>query len=262
MLDPPIIDPEPPVVPEVPEIVIVDDRPPPPPPEPPIILPPVIPEPPIVDPEPPEPPVVLPPVVPPIIVVPPIPPVPPVVPPVPPVPPVVPPPRQYGSGLNPGFIQPTAFYNTTNPNQSKFYWGGHGYQYGPTFNQQEYNQVAGPVTPFGLQGQAQPLTGQQISNVISGVPLVQQPVVPATRIEQYRADTRTPPSYGQVQLNPQYTGAAAARTNTTGSDNNMNRVTAKLGDNWFNRQQASAAAGDWDNYYAIQKQVDDILYKP
>jgi hypothetical protein len=42
----------------------------------------------------------------------------------------------------------------------------------------------------------------------------------------------------------------------------MNKVTAQLGENWFNRQQAAANAGDWDNYYAIQKQVDNILYKP
>jgi len=41
---------------------------------------------------------------------------------------------------------------------------------------------------------------------------------------------------------------------------NMDRVTAQLGPNWFNKQQAAAASGDWDSYYNMQKQVDDIMY--
>ena len=213
----------------------------------------------------------------PIVVVPPYtPPTPPTTPPY--TPPVFPelPPRTYGSGLNPGFIQPGAFYNTTNPNQSKFFWGGHGYQAGPDFDQRQYNQVAAPVTPYGLQGQAQPLTGQQISNVIAGQPLVQAPVVPATRVEQYRPNYNRPPSYGQIQLNPQYGGsaattatpAAAARSiapqmsTAAPATGNMDQVTAQLGPNWFNKQQASAAAGDWDSYYQIQQQVDNIMYQP
>ena len=164
--------------------------------------------------------------------------------------------------MNPGYIQPTAFYNTTNPNQSKFYWGGHGYQYGPTFDAQQYNQVAAPVTPYGLQGQAQPLTGQQITDVINGVPLVRQPIRPATRVEQYRADTRTPPSYGQIKLDPRYgnTVATTAAAVAPASTNPRNQeIAAKLGANWFNRQQAAAASGDWDTYYEIQRQVDAIL---
>ena len=36
-------------------------------------------------------------------------------------------------------------------------------------------------------------------------------------------------------------------------------ITRQLGANWFNRQQAAAAAGDWETYYAIQRQVDAIL---
>ena len=55
-------------------------------------------------------------------------------------------------GLNPGWIQPTPFYNTTSPVQSQYYWGQHPYQPGPTFNQALYNTVpAAPATPFGLQ---------------------------------------------------------------------------------------------------------------
>lgn len=56
------------------------------------------------------------------------------------------------SGLNPGWIEPTRFYNTTSPVQSQYYWGGHGYQEGPTFNSQQYNTVPdAPTTPWGLQ---------------------------------------------------------------------------------------------------------------
>jgi hypothetical protein len=121
--------------------------------------------------------------------------------------------------------------------------------------------VAAPVTPYGLQGQAQPLTGQQIDDIINGVPLVQQPIRPATRVEQYRADTRTPPSYGQVKLDPRYGNTVAATAPVTPTSNNPRNqeITAKLGANWFNRQQAAAAAGDWDTYYEIQRQVDAIL---
>jgi hypothetical protein len=55
-------------------------------------------------------------------------------------------------GLNPGWIQPTPFYNTTSPVQSQYYWGQRPYQPGPTFNQALYNTVpAAPATPFGLQ---------------------------------------------------------------------------------------------------------------
>ena len=274
IVDPPIVDPEP----EVPEIVITDTPEPPLPPVPPdVVVPPDIVDPPIVDPEPP---IDLTPYIP-IVVVPPyVPPTPPVTPPSTYVPPVFPElaPRTFGSGLNPGFIQPGAFYNTTNPNQSKFYWGGHGYQSGPDFDQRQYNQVAGPVTPYGLQGQAQPLTGQQITDVVQGRPLVQAPVAPATRVEQYRPDYRELPTYGQIQLSPQYAGSAArtaaapmmassfaepqaaVAAPAPAASGNMDRVTAQLGPNWFNKQQAAASAGDWDSYYNMQKQVDDIMY--
>ena len=60
--------------------------------------------------------------------------------------------RIYNPGLNPGFVQPTAFYRTSSPVQSKFYWGQHPYQPGPTFDQTLYNTVPGaPQQPFGLQ---------------------------------------------------------------------------------------------------------------
>ncbi len=55
-------------------------------------------------------------------------------------------------GLNPGWVQPTPFYNTTSPVQSQYYWGQHPYQPGPRFDQALYNNVpAAPAVPFGLQ---------------------------------------------------------------------------------------------------------------
>jgi hypothetical protein len=166
----------------------------------------------------------------------------------------------FEGGLNPGFIQPTPFYRTNDPAQSKFYWGGHGYQYGPTFNAQEYNRVAAPNTPFGLQQLAKPLTGQEITDVISGRPYVSGPVAPATRMEQYVPDTRTPPSYGQVKLNPTYTGATQTPARTASP--NYSNVSQKLGDNWFNKQQAFAMAGDWDAYNDYTQQINNILNPP
>jgi hypothetical protein len=62
---------------------------------------------------------------------------------------------QVPTGLNPGFIAPTPFYQTTSPVQSQFYWGSHDYQAGPTFDATAYNTVAAaPKTPWGLQEMA------------------------------------------------------------------------------------------------------------
>jgi hypothetical protein len=48
-------------------------------------------------------------------------------------------------------MAPTPFYNTTNDVQSKFSWGTHGYQPGPTFNAAAYNQAAAMTSPWGAQ---------------------------------------------------------------------------------------------------------------
>lgn len=56
-------------------------------------------------------------------------------------------------GLNPGMITDVPEqYNTTSPVQSKFYWGGHPYQTGETFDRDLYKQSPGvPAQPYGLQ---------------------------------------------------------------------------------------------------------------
>lgn len=87
-------------------------------------------------------------------------------------------------GLNPGWIAPTPFYNTTSPAQSQFYWGAHPFQPGPTFNAQLYNQSVGaPMTPWGQQNIAQPLTPQEMTQAYQGQPIVRPPLPVATRYE-------------------------------------------------------------------------------
>ncbi|CAB4165892.1 hypothetical protein UFOVP841_6 [uncultured Caudovirales phage] len=54
-------------------------------------------------------------------------------------------------GLNPGWIAPAPYYQTTSPVQSKFYYGPRPYQPGPTFNQALYDTVPAPQQPWGLQ---------------------------------------------------------------------------------------------------------------
>jgi len=143
--------------------------------------------------------------------------------------------------------------------QSKFFWGQHGFQEGPKFNEVLYNQAAAPDTPWGLQQVATPLTSQQIEDIVMGRN-VTTPVVPnATRREAY-AQGPVAPSYGQRKLEPKITNQPASNVAYSPSTTYNNpELTKQLGANWFNRQQAAANAGDWETYYAIQKQVDQIL---
>jgi len=54
--------------------------------------------------------------------------------------------------LNPGFIQPGPFYNTTSPVQAKFNYGQRALQTGATFDPLAYNNVPGAsAQPYGLQ---------------------------------------------------------------------------------------------------------------
>jgi hypothetical protein len=72
------------------------------------------------------------------------------------------------TGLNPGWIEPPPFYNTTSPVQSQYYWGGHGYQEGPTFNAQQYNTVPNaPQAPWGLQEMAPVARPQDLVDYIN-----------------------------------------------------------------------------------------------
>jgi hypothetical protein len=110
------------------------------------------------------------------------------------------PPTQWGAthplaqgGVNPGyFTNPTPFYQTTSPVQSKYYWGAHPYiQSKDQFGQ--VNQVPNaPTTPWGLQQQRGAFDvnnfithnlGLELSNFQQPYPLPQQspavaPVIP------------------------------------------------------------------------------------
>jgi hypothetical protein len=84
-------------------------------------------------------------------------------------------------GLNPGWIQPPVFYNTTSPVQGRYYWGQHAYQPGPTFDPLAYNNVPGaPDQPWGLQQMYTPLNIEQYLRSINapGYTPIAGPVAP------------------------------------------------------------------------------------
>lgn len=67
-------------------------------------------------------------------------------------------------GLSPGLIAPTPFYQTTSPVQSQYYYGGHPFQAGETFDPGLYNTApAAPEIPWGLQQMYQDLSPQDIA---------------------------------------------------------------------------------------------------
>lgn len=85
-------------------------------------------------------------------------------------------------GLNPGFMNPTPFYNTFDDAQSKFSWGARAFQPGPTFDANLYNAAPAPQTPWGAQQIAQPLSPEQFARAAQGLPVAQQPVQAAQRV--------------------------------------------------------------------------------
>jgi hypothetical protein len=73
-------------------------------------------------------------------------------------------------GLNPGFIEPPTYYQTTDPAQSKYYWGEHPYQPTQTFNKQLYNTLPNaPVSPWGLGKTQTAATREQILAAMQGL---------------------------------------------------------------------------------------------
>ena len=103
-----------------------------------------------------------------------------------------------GQGLNPGWITPTPFYQTTNPAQSQFYWGSHGFQNGPTFNAQAFNQAPAPMTPWGAQSVAEPLTPEQTQAAYMGTYTPISEATPATRVQPYNPQVMMQPTQDQI----------------------------------------------------------------
>jgi hypothetical protein len=170
--------------------------------------------------------------------------------------------------INPGYIQPQPFYNTTNAAQSKFFWGGSGPQFvsgdpANPFNARAYNQVAAPDTPYGLGQIAAPLSPEEVQQAIAGT-YKQRPGTPAaTRVEAYKPNTMAAPSYGQVKVGiPQ---AAIAPTNAPGQTKELysaiqkTQITQALGPNWQRDLDNAALNGDYATIVRIQNQIDAIL---
>jgi len=85
-------------------------------------------------------------------------------------------------GLNPGWITPTPFYDTTNDVQSQYYWGSHPFQSGNTFNAQQYNTVpAAPQQAWGQQGVMGQLTPAELAAMMQAPGTMgQQGIMPAS----------------------------------------------------------------------------------
>ena len=105
-------------------------------------------------------------------------------------------------------------------------------------------------------------------------PLARRHAIPATRATPYAPPPGTPPSYGQVQLNPAYsgatstpvysgsvgsTGAASAVNPASGATPTANisyeQVAQVLGQDSANAMQAAANAGNWTAYNEILKRA-------
>jgi len=106
-------------------------------------------------------------------------------------------------GLNPGLIEATPFYNTSNDAQAKYYWGAHPFQYAPNFDPNIAQQGFGPTTPFGIQNIAKPLTPQDMQAVMAGT--YRAPTAaPATRIQQYNPAVASAPAAGPLPIMPTF----------------------------------------------------------
>jgi len=172
--------------------------------------------------------------------------------------------------INPGWIQPKAFYNTTNPAQSKFFWGGHGPQFtsgnpAAPFDARAYNQVAAPNTPWGLGQVAAPMSPADMEAIINGTYRAPQGTPAATRAEAYAPNPYPVPSYGQVQV-----GGPVAPTTNTGSTRTSSLYTADqkaaiataLGKDWQKRLDNAALNGDYATVVDIQNQIAAIINPP
>jgi hypothetical protein len=171
--------------------------------------------------------------------------------------------------INPGYIQPRAFYNTTNDAQSKFFWGGHGPQFvsnnpAQPFDARAYNQAAAPATPWGRGQVAAPLSPADMAAIMAGTYRAPTGTPAATRAEAYAPNPYAVPSYGQVQV-----GGPVAPTTTTPTSTGRTKdlytadqkatITASLGKDWQSRLDNAALNGDYATIVAIQRQIDSIL---
>ena len=128
-------------------------------------------------------------------------------------------------GLNPGMIQVTPAYQTTNPTQSQYYWGQHPYEMNAN-DIGSYNNVAAPATPWGLQNQQ-----MAIGYDAQGKPIFAPPSAPATR-------TAAGPKTQQQQLHDAWTSGDYA---TVQNLVNANNITTTQANNLWSPNTAAAA---------------------
>ena len=171
--------------------------------------------------------------------------------------------------INPGYIQPTPFYNTTNAAQSKFSWAGKGPQFvsdnpAQPFNARAYNQAAAPATPWGLGQVAAPLSPADMEAIINGTYTAPKGTAPATRAEAYAPNPYAVPSYGQVKVG----GPVAPTTTTTPTSgktkdlytaDQKTAISQALGSDWQKRLDNAALNGDYATIVAIQNQINAVL---
>jgi hypothetical protein len=166
--------------------------------------------------------------------------------------------------INPGFIEPQAFYNTTNDAQSKFFWGGHGPQFGTNqFDAKAYNQVAAPNTPYGAQSVTGSLSPEDYDAIIAGNYRAPQ-VTPATRAEAYQPSPYQPYQYGQVRVGldlPSQIGSNTTNPNNPANvdytnNGQYNLVAGVLGPDLARQQQEAIARGDNETAQRIQSQYE------
>jgi hypothetical protein len=137
--------------------------------------------------------------------------------------------------------------------QSKFNWGMKGYQVGPKFDAQAYNQAPGSATPWGLQQLAKPLTSAQIADLIAGRPMSQQPVAaPATRAQAYNPASMITPNATNVYQLP------TVRTTPVSSNAAVSAGPTALEQQLAYDQQQALAQGDNALYWDIQARLDAL----
>ena len=175
--------------------------------------------------------------------------------------------------INPGYIQPRAFYNTTNDAQSRFYWGNHGPQFvsgnaAQPFDARAYNQVAAPNTPWGLGQVAAPMSPADMEAIMAGTYSAPRGTPPATRAEAYAPNPYAVPEYGQVQLKNYVNQPVAPGTTTSTRTSSLytaeqkSAIAQALGKDWQTRLDNAALNGDYVTIAAIQNQIASVLNPP
>jgi hypothetical protein len=173
--------------------------------------------------------------------------------------------------INPGWIQPKAFYNTTNPAQSKFFWGGHGPQFvssnpAAPFDARAYNQAAAPNTPWGLGQVAAPMSPADMAAIINGTYRAPTGTPAATRAEAYAPSPYVAPEYGQIKLtnyvNKPVAPGTTTRTSSLYTADQKSAIATALGKDWQSRLDNAALNGDYVTIAAIQNQIASVLNPP